>query len=246
MALMLGSSFKVGFGFSSHSLDRSSTILHPAAAAASANTLTLQRASRSSTFQPFKFNASGQARSAKALRHVSSELSMASSSSTTTPSKPSLTTSVLSTGVLVALDISFRRLLKAVNISFPSSLAGCGVLFTTLIALYSAKESLGDGLYSYLAPGAAVLAKWLPVFFVPSLVTLPLAQSLGSSIEVRKYIGFNICFSYGMNLIFLFMDFILLLALENCNSNRCWILLHFIYDCLFSCRHSKNHFSFGK
>jgi hypothetical protein len=71
------------------------------------------------------------------------------------------------------------------NVAFPSSLAGCGALFTTLIALSSTKQSLGDGLYSLLAPGAAVLAKWLPVFFVPSLVTLPLAQSLGSSVEVR-------------------------------------------------------------
>jgi hypothetical protein len=40
--------------------------------------------------------------------------------------------------------------------------------------------------YRVLSPGAAVLAKWLPVFFVPSLITLPLAQSLGSSLEVSQ------------------------------------------------------------
>jgi len=47
-------------------------------------------------------------------------------------------------------------------------------------------EKWGDAAHSVLSPGAALLAKWLPVFFVPSLVTLPLAQSLGSSTEVLK------------------------------------------------------------
>jgi len=99
---------------------------------------------------------------------------------------PSLIASISSTVALVALDIGFRRLLKSLSISFPSSLAGCGTLFTLLVTLCTVNESLGDGLYNLLSPGAAVLAKWLPVFFVPSLVTLPLAQSLGSSLEVLK------------------------------------------------------------
>ncbi|KAL3908012.1 MAG: hypothetical protein SGARI_003260, partial [Bacillariaceae sp.] len=37
-----------------------------------------------------------------------------------------------------------------------------------------------------LQPGAALLAKWLPVFFVPSLVTLPLVGSVGSGVEIAK------------------------------------------------------------
>lgn len=102
------------------------------------------------------------------------------------PEKPSVGTSIASTMALIALDIAFRRLLKALSISFPSALAGCGTLFTTMVALYALKPALGDSLYSIFAPGSAVLAKWLPVFFVPSLVTLPLAQSLGSSIELLK------------------------------------------------------------
>lgn len=48
------------------------------------------------------------------------------------------------------------------------------------------KSEWGDSVYSILSPGAAVLAKWLPVFFVPSLVTLPLAQSMGSGWELAK------------------------------------------------------------
>lgn len=48
-------------------------------------------------------------------------------------------------------------------------------------------STFGDGLYQLLRPGSTVLAKWLPVFFVPSLVTLPLAKSLGTAQEVAKY-----------------------------------------------------------
>jgi len=43
----------------------------------------------------------------------------------------------------------------------------------------------GENVYQTLNPGAALLAKWLPVFFVPSLITLPLASGLGSALEVR-------------------------------------------------------------
>lgn len=40
-----------------------------------------------------------------------------------------------------------------------------------------------------MKPGAAVLAKWLPVFFVPSLVTLPLAPSMGNASELLKVVA---------------------------------------------------------
>jgi hypothetical protein len=46
------------------------------------------------------------------------------------------------------------------------------------------KKRMGEGLYLALNPGATLLAKWLPVFFVPSLITLPLASGLGNAREV--------------------------------------------------------------
>jgi putative effector of murein hydrolase len=55
-----------------------------------------------------------------------------------------------------------------------------------MLSLYMVNPKLGDGVYDLLSPGSDVLAKWLPVFFVPSLVTLPLAPSLGSSMELLK------------------------------------------------------------
>lgn len=91
---------------------------------------------------------------------------------------------ISSTSSLILIDIAFRRLLKSLSISFPSSLAGCGALLVSLLAASAIKDEWGDFLYGLLAPGAGLLAKWLPIFFVPSLVTLPLAQSLGSGVEV--------------------------------------------------------------
>ena len=93
---------------------------------------------------------------------------------------------VSSTSLLVAMDVAIRRLFQAKSIAFPSSLAGCGILFASLLSLHAAKTEWGDSIYSLLSPGAAVLAKWLPVFFVPSLVTLPLAQSMGNGWELAK------------------------------------------------------------
>ena len=91
-----------------------------------------------------------------------------------------------STTILVAMDVAIRRLFRAKSIAFPSSLAGCGILFASLLSLHAVKAEWGDSIFSVLAPGAAVLAKWLPVFFVPSLVTLPLAQSMGNGWELAK------------------------------------------------------------
>jgi putative effector of murein hydrolase/putative effector of murein hydrolase LrgA (UPF0299 family) len=86
-----------------------------------------------------------------------------------------------STALLILLDVVFRQLFLRAKISFPSSLAGCAVLLATLLA-----SPPSAFLYQQLQPGAALLAKWLPVFFVPSLVTLPLAAGLGSVGDLIK------------------------------------------------------------
>ena len=54
-----------------------------------------------------------------------------------------------------------------------------------MIGFSAVNEQVGEGIYQLLNPGATLLAKWLPVFFVPSLITLPLASGLGSVGEVR-------------------------------------------------------------
>ena len=92
---------------------------------------------------------------------------------------PTLSESLLSASLLVALDVGFRKLFQAMAITFPSSLGGCCILLLSMLVL-----PLGSDLFHLLSPGAALLAKWLPVFFVPSLITLPLAGSVGPPLEV--------------------------------------------------------------
>jgi putative effector of murein hydrolase LrgA (UPF0299 family) len=96
------------------------------------------------------------------------------------PAGPTVKTSLVSASALVVLDIASRRLLKSMSIAFPSSLAGCGVLLASMLTL-----PFGGRIYDALSPGSTLLAKWLAVMFVPSLVTLPLADGLGSAAEVR-------------------------------------------------------------
>jgi hypothetical protein len=96
------------------------------------------------------------------------------------PAGPTVKASLVSATALAVLDVAFRRLLKRMSIAFPSSLAGCGVLFASMLTL-----PFGGRIYDALSPGSTLLAKWLAVMFVPSLVTLPLADGLGSAAEVR-------------------------------------------------------------
>ena len=91
---------------------------------------------------------------------------------------------IVSASLFVLFDVLFRKLFVRLNLSFPSSLAGCALLFTFLLVL---PERLSESVFALLEPGALLIgAKWLPVFFVPSLVTLPLTDPLGSTAELVK------------------------------------------------------------
>ena len=94
--------------------------------------------------------------------------------------------SVVSAAAFCILDVAFRRLFDELKLTFPPSLGGCGVLFGTLLLLRALSKDAAESVYKKLLPGAELLAKWLPVFFVPSLVTLPLAEGLSSSAELIK------------------------------------------------------------
>ena len=104
--------------------------------------------------------------------------------------------SLLATSILILLDVSFRSYFIKYSIPFPSSLAGCGSLYIVMILLNvlsansrmnnnnnNNRAGMGERLYQLLNPGANLLATWLPVFFIPSLITLPLAATnLGSTV----------------------------------------------------------------
>lgn len=102
--------------------------------------------------------------------HEFDELSSSIKSSATAPSspaKPAIIKSVASASAFIVMDVALRRLFARAKISFPSSLAGCGIL----VALLSLANKLtgSDQMKDALGPGAAMLAKWSAVFFVPSV-----------------------------------------------------------------------------
>ena len=123
-------------------------------------------------------------------KHASSSKTQLSASAAATVAKGNTGSSkqktIIATAILIFLDVQFRTLFTKYSIPFPSSLAGCGSLFVTMLALTSIKKEWGEAIYNNLNPGATLFAKWLPVFFVPALITLPLAGSLGNSLEILK------------------------------------------------------------
>lgn len=97
---------------------------------------------------------------------------------------------MIGAAVFVALDYIFRKTFAASNINFPSQLGGCCILFVLMILAQIAKPGSGDSIFRSLSPGSLLLAKGLPIFFVPGLAMLPLAPSMGSIFEVRQIFDF--------------------------------------------------------
>lgn len=86
------------------------------------------------------------------------------------------------------LERVVHKLFVAKGIAFPSPLGGCMSLLAFLLLADAVRPGLGASAFAALAPGQALLTKWLPVFFVPGIAMLPLAPSMGSGIEVRVFV----------------------------------------------------------
>jgi hypothetical protein len=120
---------------------------------------------------------------------IASTARCASASASTTASNGGSKSAAIATFLLILIDTQLRSLFTKYSIAFPSSLAGCGALFSSMILLdilSGSDKKWGEMVYNTLNPGATLLAKWLPVFFVPGLITLPLASGLGNVYEVSS------------------------------------------------------------
>jgi hypothetical protein len=96
---------------------------------------------------------------------------------------------IVSAGAFFAIDYAVRKVFQANDITFPSQLGGCIILFCFLLGCDLVKGGLGNEILTFLTPGSALLAKWMPVFFVPGLAMLPRAPSLGSGLDVRLLVS---------------------------------------------------------
>lgn len=68
-----------------------------------------------------------------------------------------------------------KKAFVAAAIKFPSALFGMFCVFSVLLALDVAVPAAADGLVKFFEPATLFIQRWLPLFYVPSLVVLPLA-----------------------------------------------------------------------
>ena len=90
----------------------------------------------------------------------------------------------MSFALLCVLDHGFKIVLRGVQ--FPASLAGMIILWTALLGTDAVSPAASAFAMRWLAPGAGLLAAWLPLFFAPSLVNLPLSAFRPKGNELAK------------------------------------------------------------
>lgn len=82
---------------------------------------------------------------------------------------------LVSLGIILATDKLLKKQFVAAAIKFPSALFGMFCIFTILTTLDSTIPAAATGVMNFFEPALLFIQRWLPLFYVPSLVVLPLA-----------------------------------------------------------------------
>jgi len=90
------------------------------------------------------------------------------------------------------MDKYLKEAFVAAAIKFPSALFGMFCIFSVLVILDSTVPAMAAGLMSFFEPALLFIQRWLPLFYVPSLVVLPLAVK-----DIPAASGLKICFILG-------------------------------------------------
>lgn len=77
-------------------------------------------------------------------------------------------------GTLFLINSSSSKMLKYFNISFPASLAAMIAVFTIMIIIGNNDDKIAASVLNTFLPAMAFIKAWLPLFFVPPLVVIPL------------------------------------------------------------------------
>ncbi|KAJ8426757.1 hypothetical protein Cgig2_029426 [Carnegiea gigantea] len=81
---------------------------------------------------------------------------------------------IFSLGIMLAMDLLLKQAFEAAEIEFPSALFGMFCMFLVLIILDLLIPAIAVGLMSFFEPAVLFIHRWLPLFYVPSLVVLPI------------------------------------------------------------------------
>ncbi|KAL7433859.1 hypothetical protein ACHAXH_002159 [Discostella pseudostelligera] len=99
------------------------------------------------------------------------------------------TNEIMGATFFTVLQIVLNKIFRANNINFPSMLGSTILTFATLVLAEAMFSGTGDNVAQLLTPGTNLLTKWLPVMFVPGLAMLPLAPSIGSTLDLLKVLS---------------------------------------------------------
>ncbi|KAI9090671.1 hypothetical protein K1719_028524 [Acacia pycnantha] len=94
--------------------------------------------------------------------------------------------------VILAMDKYLKQVFVDAAIKFPSALFGMFCIFSILIILNSIVPSTATALMNFFEPALLFIQRWLPLFYVPSLVTLPLFVKdipAASGIKISLIVG---------------------------------------------------------
>lgn len=94
----------------------------------------------------------------------------------------------VSLGIVLAADKFLKRAFVAAAIKFPSALFGMFCVFSVLVVLDFVAPRAAKSLMDFFEPATGFIQRWLPLFYVPSLVVLPLAVK-----DIPAASGIKIC-----------------------------------------------------
>ncbi|XP_044501407.1 plastidal glycolate/glycerate translocator 1, chloroplastic [Mangifera indica] len=96
---------------------------------------------------------------------------------------------VVSLGIILAVDKFLKKAFVAAAIKFPSALFGMFCIFSVLMILDSTIPVAATNLMNFFEPALLFIQRWLPLFYVPSLVVLPLSVR-----DIPAASGLKICY----------------------------------------------------
>ncbi|KAH0879058.1 hypothetical protein HID58_066452, partial [Brassica napus] len=96
---------------------------------------------------------------------------------------------LVSLGIILAADQFLKQAFVAASIKFPSALFGMFCIFSVLMILDSVVPAAATGMMNFFEPAFLFIQRWLPLFYVPSLVVLPLSFR-----DIPAASGVKICY----------------------------------------------------
>ncbi|KAG8495802.1 hypothetical protein CXB51_009415 [Gossypium anomalum] len=96
---------------------------------------------------------------------------------------------LVSLGIVLAMDKFLKQAFVAASIKFPSALFGMFCIFSVLVILDTTIPAAATSLMNFFEPALMFIQRWLPLFYVPALVVLPLSVR-----DIPAASGLKICF----------------------------------------------------